>query len=54
MERRKLWNLFLEQYCGCYKDSVGNRACDNGYPCDRCEYHLDTWNKLLKENNLEK
>ena len=30
------WEDFLNEYCGCSYDEVGNRPCDNGACCDRC------------------
>ena len=30
------WEDFLNEYCGCSCDEVGNRPCDNGVCCDRC------------------
>lgn len=31
------WEDFLNEYCGCSCDEVGNRPCDNGALCDRCQ-----------------
>lgn len=33
----KLWDKVLREYCHCYPDEVGNRPCDNGCLCDRCQ-----------------
>lgn len=30
------WEDFLNEYCGCSCDEMGNRPCDNGACCDRC------------------
>jgi hypothetical protein len=31
-----IWEKVLNKFCSA--DSVGNRPCDNGAPCDRCQY----------------
>lgn len=30
------YNEFLDRFCGCHEDKVGNRPCDNGCMCDKC------------------
>ena len=30
------YSEFLDRYCDCHEDKVGNRPCDNGYICDKC------------------
>lgn len=30
------YNEFLDRFCGCHEDEVGNRPCDNGCMCDKC------------------
>lgn len=30
------YSEFLDRYCDCHEDKVGNRPCDNGYICDEC------------------
>lgn len=32
------WEFYLERVCQCYSDSEGNRPCDYGCMCDRCQY----------------
>ena len=32
----KIWHSVLEDVCGCYADSEGNRPCDYGSTCTRC------------------
>lgn len=53
----KIWCNVLEDVCGCYADSEGNRPCDYGSPCTKCEtdtvdreyrrrleeYHIGRW-----------
>lgn len=41
------YNEFLSRFCGCYKDEVGNRPCDNGCMCDKCM--TPEFEKLWKE-----
>lgn len=36
---RKVWIKHLNTIC--QEDSIGNRPCDNGCPCDRCSYNYD-------------
>ena len=33
----KIWSNVLEDVCGCYADSEGNRPCDYGSNCNQCE-----------------
>lgn len=35
-KRQAIYDSILASTCGCYKDEVGNRPCDNGCICDRC------------------
>ena len=37
-----LWDETLRRVCHCYPDEHGNRPCDYGAPCNKCE-----------ENNVE-
>jgi hypothetical protein len=53
----KIWSNVLEDVCGCYADSEGNRPCDYGATCTKCEtimvdreyrrrleeYHIGKW-----------
>ena len=53
----KIWSNVLEDVCGCYADSEGNRPCDYGSNCTKCEtdtvdreyrrrlddYHIGKW-----------
>lgn len=41
------YNEFLDRFCGCHEDEVGNRPCDNGCMCDKCM--TDEMIKLWKE-----
>lgn len=32
-----LWDNFLKRVVGCFPDSCGNRPCDYGHPCNKCQ-----------------
>ena len=32
-----LWDEVLQRMCHCYPDEYGNRPCDYGVLCDRCQ-----------------
>ena len=36
---------FLDRYCDCHEDKVGNRPCDNGYICDKC-MTIEIWKEV--------
>lgn len=41
-----LYSRYLSEICHCYADENGNRPCDNGAICDRCdqqEISFDDW-----------
>lgn len=41
-----LYSHYLSEICHCYADENGNRPCDNGAICDRCdqqEISFDDW-----------
>lgn len=41
-----LYSHYLSEICHCYADENGNRPCDNGAICDRCEQQeisFDDW-----------
>lgn len=41
-----LYGHYLSEICHCYADENGNRPCDNGAICDRCdqqEISFDDW-----------
>ena len=57
----KIWANVLEDVCDCYADSEGNRPCDYGSSCTKCEtntvekeykrrldeYHAGRWSNTL-------
>lgn len=45
----KEYERFLTNYVGCYADEFGNRPCDYGKACDRCEsdYYQNIWLRIL-------
>lgn len=43
-----LYSNYLSEICHCYADENGNRPCDNGAICDRCdqqEISFDDWRR---------
>ena len=43
-----LYSRYLSEICRCYADENGNRPCDNGAICDRCdrqEISFDDWRR---------
>ena len=43
-----LYSRYLSEICHCYADENGNRPCDNGAICDRCdqqEISFDDWRR---------
>lgn len=41
-----LYSRYLNEICHCYADENGNRPCDNGAICDRCDHQeisFDDW-----------
>lgn len=49
--KQDIWETILEDVCGCYEDEVGNRACDWGATCDRCQA---SWVQDIYQNELRK
>lgn len=46
-----IWEEILEEVCKCYPDEVGNRPCDWGAYCDKCQapWIQELFEKRLKE-----
>ena len=40
-----LYGRYLNEICHCYADEKGNRPCDYGVMCDRCEQQQIPFNK---------
>ena len=51
LKRIAIWEEVLEEVCKCYADEVGNRACDWGIMCDRCQV---SWVEEIYRGRLEK
>ena len=51
LKRIAIWEEVLEEVCKCYADEVGNRACDWGAICDRCQ---TSWVREIFESRLRK
>lgn len=47
----KIWHETLEKTCHCYADDNGNRPCDYGYLCNKCEadWVEEVYRKALAE-----
>lgn len=39
-----LYSRYLGEICHCYANENGNRPCDNGAICDRCEQQEISFN----------
>lgn len=39
-----LYSRYLNEVCHCYANESGNRLCDNGAICDRCEQQEISFN----------
>lgn len=51
--KRKIWENVLKDICHCYPDSAGNRLCDNGSMCNRCnaDYVQNIYTQRLNSLN---
>lgn len=48
---RKIWKEVLEEAVGCYEDENGNRPCDYGTYCSKCD---EDWvGKIYKQRLKE-
>lgn len=54
VKSRHIWVEILNEMC-CSEDEVGNRPCDWGCPCNRCNewYVLHEYAVRLKEAGLD-
>lgn len=46
----EIWSDTLLECLGCYEDPFGNRPCDYGCPCDKCDAD---WVQRVYRNKLE-
>lgn len=47
-----LYSRYLSEICHCYADENGNRPCDNGAICDRCEQQEISFNDWRENRRL--
>lgn len=44
----EMYDRYLSNVCGCWADSVGNRPCNNGSACDRCEWMKPSFDEYME------
>lgn len=51
-----IWSDTLAECLGCYADGFGNRPCDYGCLCDKCnaDWVQDVYRKKLAEKEMSK